>query len=174
MGILDEYKKALEEEKAKAAMNMDFPEDGGFPIEERDVESYQAELQKLRCGNFTNEEIQEAINNSRNNMKELGEDHYGGANEKAMIPRLTKVTTEELDEKGLLTSEPVSDIRVIRAFCPICGKELVSKAPPMYNPFTMEKMCIHDCCGQKFNLDKTYPHIGFFDANGNEIESFCM
>lgn len=167
MGILDQYKKALEEEKEQ---NMDFPTDSN--LTEKDKEAYEAALKKMRNGNFSKEEVQEAINNSRKNMSALGEEHKSGSNENIMRMELTKITDSEMLEKGLLTNESVSDIKVIRAYCPKCGKELVSKAPAMYNPFTMEKVCIHECCSTKFNLDKTYPHIAYYDSEGNEIHSF--
>lgn len=169
MGILDQYKKALEEEKEQ---NMDFPTDSN--LTEKDKEAYEAALKKMRNADFSKEEVQEAINNSRKNMGALGEEHNGGSNENTMRMQLTKITDSEMFEKGLLTNESISDIKVIRAYCPKCGKELISKAPAMYNPFTMEKVCIHECCNTKFNLDKTYPHIAYYDSEGNEITAFGL
>ena len=167
MGILDQYKAALEVEKEKESM--DFPSDTN--LTEKDKEAYEETLNKMRKGNFSNEEIKEAINNSRKNMAALNEVHNGGINERAM-EKPTKISDEELVSKGLLKENSISDIKVIRAYCPNCGKELVAKAPPMYNPFTMEKMCLHECCGVKYNLDKTYPHIAFYDEDGKEIVTF--
>lgn len=171
MGILDQYKKALDEEDR----NMELPESYMNQMSGDERNAYEAELNKLRNAEFSDEEIREAIENSKRNMMELDDEHDGGINEQAMrinIPE--RLTDEDLMEKGLLKSAHVSDIRVIRAYCPICGRELVSKAPAMYNPFTMEKMCIVECCGKKFNVDKPYPHIGYFDENGEEIVSFGL
>lgn len=169
MGILDNYKKMLEAEKEQE--NMDFPTD--TTLSEEDREEYENTLKKMRNAEFSQEEVAAAINNSRRNMKVLGEVHKGGQNEKAMkVAPPEKITDEQLTEKGLLVSSPISDIRVIRAYCPKCGKELVAKAPAMYNPFTMEKMCLHECCGTKFNLDKTYPHIAFINKDGKEIVAY--
>lgn len=171
MGILDNYKKMLEAEKEQE--NMDFPTDTN--LSEKDREAYEAALKKMRNADFSQEEVEEAINNSRKNMDALGEVHVGGNNEKTMkIAQPEKISDEQLIEKGLLESKPISDIRVIRAYCPKCGKELVAKAPAMYNPFTMEKMCLHECCDTRFNLDKPYPHIAFFDEEGNEIKSYGL
>ena len=171
MGILDQYRKALEEEKKNS--NMDFPTDSN--LTEKDKEAYEAELNKLRNASFSNDEVQEAINNSRKNMKDFGEEHDGGNSESGMkTQQLVRLTDENLTENSLLRSEDISDIKVIRAYCPKCGKELVAKTPPMYNPFTMQKVCLHECCDTKYNLDKTYPHIAFYDNDGNEINSFAQ
>ena len=167
MGILDQYKAALEVEKETESM--DFPSDTN--LTENDKEAYEATLNKMRKGDFSNEEIKEAINNSRKNMAALNEVHNGGINERAMEKPIT-ISNEELVSKGLLKENSISDIKVIRAYCPNCGKELVAKAPSMYNPFTLEKMCLHECCGKKYNLDKTYPHIAFYDEDGEEIVTF--
>ena len=108
-------------------------------------------------------------------MIALDEEHIGMANEHTIrIPQPEKITDEEMVEKGLLKSTSISDIRVIRAYCPKCGKELVAKAPAMFNPFTYEKICLHECCGTKFNLDKAYPHIAYYDENGEEIIAFGL
>lgn len=169
MGILEQYKKALEAEKEE--QNLDFPTDSH--LDEKDREAYEAVLKKMRSADFSKEEIEEAINNSRKNMDALGEVHTGVQSEGVMkIARPEKITDEQLIERGLLVSSQISDIRVIRAYCPKCGKELVAKAPAMYNPFTMEKMCLHECCDTKFNLDKPYPHIAFYDESGEEIISY--
>lgn len=166
MSILDQYKKAIEEE----VQNNDFPEN--TDLTENDKEAYEAVLKKLRNAEYSTEEVNEAITNSKKNMDKLGDNHWGGLNENSMKISMERVTDEELTEKNLLKMDSISDIKVIRAYCPICGKELISKAPPLYNPFTMCKVCIHECCGTKFNLDKTYPHIAFYGEDGNEIQSF--
>lgn len=166
MGILDQYKKALAEEKE----NMDFPTDS--ELTEKDKEAYETALKKMRKGEYSTDEVNEAINNSQKNMANLGGKHNGGANEKAIKVNMERVTDETLLKENLLREISISDIKVIRAYCPKCGKELVSKAPAMYNPFTMERVCIHECCDTKYNLDRTYPHIAFYDEDGSEIESY--
>lgn len=173
MGILDQYKKAIEAERKLE--NTELP-NGCDSMTDEEMVKYEETLNKLRNAEFTEDEIQEAINNSRKNMKMLECEHNGGLNERGMEmqARLTKITDDELDKLSLLKSEPVSEIRVIRAYCPKCGKELVSKNPPMYNPFTMEKVCLHECCGVKYNLDKPYPHIAYIGSDGSEIKSFGL
>ena len=171
MSILDQYRKLLEEESKQE--NMEFPTNSD--LTENDREAYEAALNKMRKADFSEEEVEEAINNSRKNMIALDEEHNGMANEFTMkIPQPEKITDEEMVEKGLLKSTSISDIRVIRAYCPKCGKELVAKAPAMFNPFTYEKICLHECCGTKFNLDKAYPHIAYYDENGEEIIAFGL
>lgn len=170
MGILDQYKKAIEEEED----DMSYPYDGGCNLTEEDREAYETTLKKMRHGTFSKHEIDEAINNSKKNMEELDETHDGGLNENAIRMQLTKVTDDELKEKDLLKSTPITDIKIIRAYCPKCGKELISKAPPMYNPFTMESVCIHECCGVRFNLDRSYPHIAIYGKDGEEVKAFGL
>lgn len=166
MSILDQYKKAIEEEEE----NMEFPTDS--VLTEKDKDAYEAALKKLRKAEYSTDEINEAINNSKKNMASLGERHSGGLNENAMKITMERIADEDLLKDNLLRECSISDIKVIRAYCPKCGKELVSKAPAMYNPFTMTRVCLHECCNTKYNLDRTYPHIAFYDEDGNEIESF--
>lgn len=87
----------------------------------------------------------------------------------------TKVTEQELEEKSLTKLENVEEIKVKRAYCPECGEELISKLPPMFNPFTQERQCIHKCnkCEKVYNLDYSYPRLLFLDKNGNEIFAHC-
>lgn len=169
MGILDQYKKAIEAE----GEDMSFPSNG-VGMDENDREIYEATLKKMRNGDFSKSEIDEAISNSKKNMAELDETHNGGINEQSMRIQLTRVTDDELIEQGLLKSTPISDIKIIRAYCPKCGKEMISKSPALYNPFTMEKICKHECCGVTYNLDKTYPHIAYYDENGEEIIAYGL
>ena len=168
MGILEQYKAALEAEKEKESM--DFPSE--TDLTEKDKPAYEEALRKMRNGDYSSEEMEEAINNSRKNMESFGEEHIGQDFETCMIQQPIKIMDEEMLDKGLLVECSISNIKVIRAYCPKCGKELVAKAPIMYNPFTMEKMALHECCGEKYNLDRTYPHIAFYDEDGNEIKSF--
>lgn len=179
MGILDQYKKAIEEEQEA---NMDFPTYEALTAEENEElkkshgveyrEEYEKALKKFRNAEFSKEEIEEAIRNSKKNMEELGETHTGGQNENVMRVQFKRIHDEELRENGLLKEYGIGKVEVLRAYCPKCGKEMVSKAPPMYNPFTLEKVCMHECCGEKYNLDNTYPHIVFYDTDGNIINSF--
>jgi hypothetical protein len=166
MSILDQYKKAIEEEEE----NMNFPTDS--ELTDKDKDAYETVLRKMRNGDYSADEVNEAISNSRKNMANLGEKHSGGVNEQAIKVNMERITDDALLKDNLLKEGSISDIKVIRAYCPKCGKELVSKAPSMYNPFTMEKVCIHECCGTKYNLDRSYPHIAFYDEDENEINSF--
>ena len=84
MGILDQYRKLMEEESKHE--NMDFPTNS--KLTENDREAYEATLNKMRKADFSEEEVEEAINNSRKNMIALDEEHNGMANEFTMkIPQ---------------------------------------------------------------------------------------
>lgn len=92
-----------------------------------------------------------------NTQEEIG-------NEKPECVYLTEaeLNTERVDVK------PV----VIRAFCPHCGREIKTNSA-MYNPFTFEKVVRYDCeCGLHAELDHTYPHVVFMDAENNEYDAY--
>lgn len=95
--------------------------------------------------------------------------------ETAKIALPERVTEKEMVEKKLIVLNDVSKIQVKHAFCPECGEELISDLPPMYNPFTRERQCIHKCgkCNKTYNLDYSYPRFVFLDENSNEIFAHC-
>ncbi len=63
---------------------------------------------------------------------------------------------------------------VIRAYCPKCGKEIVSNSPTLYNPFSLEKVNMYKCdCGFEGNLEYAYPRVVFVDENNNDINAYC-
>lgn len=75
-------------------------------------------------------------------------------------------------EMLVYTEEPVS-VAVEHTFCPKCGEELISQGPPMYNPFTTEKICKVDCkCGYKANLKHSYPRIILKNEKGEEVNAW--
>lgn len=71
----------------------------------------------------------------------------------------------------LVTSDEDVKVVIEHVFCPKCGEELISNAPVMHNPFTLEKICKIECkCGFKANLNKSVPHIKYVNNNNIEIE----
>lgn len=93
----------------------------------------------------------------------------------AQIVQIKQLTENNLLENNLIKTDSINSLYVKRAYCPECGKELTTKFPSMFNPFTQEKQCIHECttCGIKYNLDYAYPRIAFMDENNNEIFVHC-
>lgn len=62
-------------------------------------------------------------------------------------------------------------VAVKRAYCPECGREIISKYPVMYDGFTGQKIVRYDCeCGAKFNLEHSYPRVMFLDDNMQEMK----
>ena len=83
-------------------------------------------------------------------------------------PKRVHLTEAELNTERIEV-RPV----VISAFCPHCGREIKTHYA-MYNPFTLERVVRYDCeCGLHAELDKTYPHVVFMDAENNEYNAYC-
>jgi RNase P subunit RPR2 len=145
MSILDQYKKQFEEDKKNE--NDLMPEgvnEEDFSHEE--VERYKKELKKLR--------------DAENDMAKT---------KAAFDETYIKISEDSLNKTGKTKIENVN-ITLKRAYCPHCGKEIVSEFPVMWNPFTHEKICRYDCeCGFKANLEYTYPRLIITDDNGEEI-----
>lgn len=145
--ILDRYKKQVEEDKANE--NYELPDGFDINVDENYKEQYKQELDKQRGDIFANEQQYEA--QLKKSLIRISEEE--GAN---------SIREEEIDR-----------ITVKHFYCPECGEELVSKAPPMFNPFTMERICLHECkCGNRYNLDYAYPRFVMYNKDGEEIKAY--
>lgn len=149
MGILDNYKKQLEIDKEKE--NNDFPEDSSLSEEQR--KDYEKCLNELRNHS---EDMENVYQRKKAEMRQLKE--------------------EDMNKSGLIKGEDIHRVIVVHAFCEDCGEELISNAPPMFNPFTFEKVCKHVCskCGKIYNLEYAYPRLGFLNENNEEIKAFTQ
>ena len=147
MGILDKHKQQLEEDKKHE--DASFPE--GSHLKEEDREEYVKALKELR--------------NSPNDM----ENAY-----KAKMAEMKKMSENDMENNSLISDEVVEKVIVKHAYCEECGEELVSQAPPMFNPFTFERICKHTCtkCGKVYNLDFAYPRLAFINNKGEELPAF--
>ena len=99
MGILDQYKKQLEEDRKNE--NDNFSEDFNIEVDEDYKEQYKKELHKQRADIFDNEkQYTERINNTLVRLHE--------------------------DEKSanLIKNEDVDRIIVKHFYCPECGKKI--------------------------------------------------
>lgn len=88
----------------------------------------------------------------------------------------TYVKKSEVD---MLNSDEIfdEDVKVVvrHAKCPVCGRELISTSPVIFNPFTKEKIAKHDCeCGYKCNLDYAYPRVVFINNENKEVNAFSV
>lgn len=142
--ILDKYKEQLRIDEEN--QNLDFPT--GSPLNEGQRSAYEEEVQRLR-------------NDGKN---------Y----EKQMTKTLTRLSEYELEETNFITNEQITNVVVKHVYCPECGEELISKAPPMFNPFTYERICLHECskCGKKYNLDYAYPRFVLYNSENKEIKAY--
>ena len=149
--ILDNYLKQKAEDDIKLNeedLNMDLSE---FDLNDIDAEAVANKVKELR--------------KDPNDMEVI----Y--SNFQQEYPRTTE---ESLDTQGKTVIDDTVRIVVKRAFCPNCGKEIISKAPLLFNPYTLEKIAKYDCtCGAKFNFEHSYPRVVYLDSKGNEIKVFA-
>ena len=147
MGILDKYKAQLEEDKKNE--NVSFPE--GSQLKEEQREEYVKTLKELR--------------NNSNDM----ENTY-----RAKIDEMKQMSENDMENNNLINNETVEQVIVKHAYCEECGEELISNAPPLFNPFTFERVCKHTCakCGKIYNLEFAYPRLAFFNNKGEELPAF--
>ena len=147
MGILDKYKAQLEEDKKNE--NVSFPE--GSQLKEEQREEYVKVLKELR--------------NNSNDM----ENTY-----RAKIDEMKQMSENDMENNNLINNETVEQVIVKHAYCEECGEELISNVPPMFNPFTFERVCKHTCtkCGKIYNLEFAYPRLAFFNNKGEELPAF--
>jgi len=144
--ILEDYVKQYEEDKKNE--NYDLPE--GCYMSDAQKEIYKEKLDALR-------------NSEKEMMDKVKEFN------KAFTP----LTDKELKEQGKLTPVQVS-LKVIKAYCPECGEEIVSQYPSAYDMFTLKKIARSECpkCHKRYNLENAYPRLAAFDMMGNEIKCF--
>lgn len=147
MGILDKYKAQLEEDKKNE--NVSFPE--GSQLKEEQREEYIKTLQELR--------------NHSNDM----ENTY-----RTKMAEMKQMSESDMESNKLINNEMVEKVIVKHAYCEECGEELISNAPPLFNPFTFERVCKHTCakCGKIYNLEFAYPRLAFIDNKGEELPAF--
>jgi len=147
MGILDEYKEQLGKDRKNE--NVSFPE--GSQLKEEQREQYVKALKELR--------------NNSNDM----ENTY-----RTKMAEMKKMSENDMESNKLISNEPVEKVIVKHAYCEECGEELISNAPPMFNPFTLERVCKHTCtkCGKIYNLEFAYPRLAFINNKGEELPAF--
>lgn len=149
MGNLDEYQKAVEEDKQN--LNNDAPADD-VEMSAEEYKEYEKRLSEMRDGIYNNEDCGVDCEECY-----TIQDPYTKVNESDLKTEYVKVTP-----------------MVKRAYCPECGKEIVNTLPTMYNPFSFEKINRFECeCGWKANLEYSYPRVVFVMDNGTQIEAFA-
>lgn len=145
--ILDKYRQQVAEDKLNE--NYELPEGIDINVDEDYKEQYKQELDKQRGNIFSNEQQYEA----------------------QLKKSLVRISEEDGD--NYIKEEEIEKIAIKHFYCPECGEELVSKAPPMFNPFTMERICLHECkCGKRYNLDYAYPRFVLYNKEGKEIKAY--
>ena len=87
---------------------------------------------------------------------------------------MKQMSENDMENNNLINNETVEQVIVKHAYCEECGEELISDAPPMFNPFTFERICRHKCkkCGKLYNLEFAYPRLAFMNNKGEELPAF--
>lgn len=155
MGILDNYMRQVEEDKNK--------ENDDFDMTFLDEDTDNVGKKPSQYNQSEKEEFVKQLQKLRSDPNDIMNKFYN--------------EFEQINENTLQISDHISDVSVSvyvrRAYCHNCGKELISKAPVMFNPYTGEKIAKYECsCGAKYNLEYAYPRVIFKDDNGNEINAF--
>lgn len=151
--ILDNYKKQLAEDRLNESDKFEMP-------------SFDDEMANKLTGNVDKEAVAKRIKELQNDPNDM-EVQY-----KKFQEQYPKVHEENLIANDRVKTEEVKTV-VKRAYCPVCGKEIISKYPIMFNPYTGEKIGRYDCeCGFKANLDYAYPRVAYINKEGEEINAF--
>ena len=113
-------------------------------------------------------EYEKVLNDLRHNQNSM-ETQY-----QKKMSEMKKMTEEEMEKSDMIKVNEKINFYVKHAFCEECGEELISNAPPLFNPFTLEKICKHTCtkCGKAYNFEFAYPRLVIEDNNGKEIPAF--
>lgn len=142
MGILDDYMKQVELDKANENDEIVPISDDIIPSDVAlnfDKEEYIKELKRLR--------------NDPNDISNKFKNEY------------PSLSNDFLNEKGLIKTESIN-AKIIHVYCPKCGKELIAKNKLYIMPYTGQHIAKHECeCGFKANLEDSYPKIIFGDEN---------
>jgi hypothetical protein len=152
--ILDNYRKQLEEDRLNESNEFDIP-------------SFDDDIADRLSKNVDKKAVAEKV-------KELREDPNDMENQfKKFMVEYPRVTEDELDSKGSTFIDDDVKITIKRAYCPNCHKEIISKVPLLFNPYTMQKIAKYECsCGAKFNFEHSYPRIVYTNSKGEEIKAF--
>lgn len=132
--------------------------------EERDLEEIEGiNLDDINVSDSEKEQLIKEIKRIREDPNDIANRFHN---------EYKSISENDLDIKGL-TSEIKVSVKIKRAFCPNCGKELISKSNPINNSYNVERIAKHECeCGYKANLEYAYPRVMFIDENGVEIKGF--
>lgn len=148
MGILDQYKEQLAMDK------------------ENEDKLFEKETSELNEDQRT--EFKKQLDKLKNNPLDMEKVYQ------SKMAEMRQLTENDLYINNNIKEEEVDKIVVKHAYCEDCGEELISQSPPMFNPFTFERICKHTCskCGKQYNLEHAYPRVAFIDNKGNEIPAY--
>lgn len=160
--IIEMFKKQLQEDKMSE--NYDLPEG----IDEKQFteemkERYKEALDKMRAESDNANSYSFSFSGEKDEIPSF-EDSIKHFND-----TYTKVNESDLDTTNNTTLSEVN-VMVKHAYCPRCGKEIISSFPVMFNPYTNEKIARYDCaCGAKMNLEYSYPRLVLVTKDTNEV-----
>ena len=127
----------------------------------------------------SDEELAEWDKNLTDEDKEAIDGYYSQLTDSVLNPHKAYERIKEEfpdikeDEFKTVKREDVRMV-VIHVYCPECGREIISKSPVMYNPYTKERICRDECiCGKKMNLEHAYPRVAYINENNEEVNARC-
>ena len=164
--ILDSFKKQLEKDRKNENYEMDDAE-AMKTMDESDFEEYKKEVDKLREKMYVEEpeRMSTKVENKSYPISDIAE------KSKENI-RLNEFSEEEMKPVDI----PMGNIRMVlrHAKCPLCGEEIVTKTPTLYNPFSFKRFANQTCngCGAKFITERGYPRVVLLNEKNEEITAY--
>jgi hypothetical protein len=175
MGILDAYKNLVEETKDNTIIVDDIELQEEINRQQKLIEEYDTyetiNNNKININEQENEytiDLTEYVDKEFTSNTTINTDtiQYNNETINESNEEYHEVKNEELK---VTTSTNITPI-LVRAYCPICDKEIKTYTPTLYSPFTFNGMAFCKCeCGWNAQLEQAYPHIDFIDNDTNEI-----
>ena len=176
MSILDAYKTDVEI-NGNFSNNYDLPDDALIETD-CDKEQYKTALDEMRR-KMDEYDTKGTIDGDNVEIKDVTEEHGEDPYKEFIKNNEDDVMARFMEEYPFTAEASLNTVKqdvkpmVVRAYCPVCGEEIVCKVPVLYNPFSLQKVVKYQCnCGWKANLEYTYPKVVFVNGKGEELECY--
>lgn len=180
--ILEQYQKQVQSDRVEETYHHDNAENN-LQMTDEEYEYYKQTIDDLReqmYENIPKEMSSRVVNKSYPKSlieKETEPDKFAGDvtdtdNNGEHIFNETKVYKSDELETRIEEIHGNLRLAIKHAKCPLCGNELESAVPTMYNPFNFEPLTPIKCkhCGGQYTVDYAYPRLVVLDDNNNEVK----